>query len=104
MEAVADEDVLAMAEDPNLELWSANDSDILEFRDVKVDPLAGSLAVLHLVLRGGEGIGIVRALVVADDKVSVATAETVVVIGAALRVLGRLLGNAEVQDAVVHLC
>jgi len=104
MEAVADEDVLAMAEDPNLELWSANDSDILEFRDVKVDPLAGSLAVLHLVLRGGEGIGIVRALVVADDKVSVATAETVVVIGTALRVLGRLLGNAEVQDAVVHVC
>jgi len=62
--------------------------------------LAGSLAVLHLVLRSGEGVGVVRALVVADDKVGVTTAKTVVISAAALRVLGRLLRNAEVQDAV----
>lgn len=55
--------------------------------NIEIDLLAGSLAVLHLVLRGGESVGIIGALVVADDKVSVATAETVVVVGAALRVL-----------------
>jgi hypothetical protein len=59
---------------------------------------AGSLAVLHLVLRGSEGVGVVGAVVVADGESGVSSAETVVVIAAAARVQCRLLRNADVQD------
>jgi hypothetical protein len=47
---------------------------------------AGSLAILHLVLGGREGVGIVRAVVVADGERGISSAETVIVIAAAARV------------------
>ena len=90
-----------MAEEPYLGFMVSETINIShKVGNDRFDLLAGSLAVLHLVLRSGEGVGIVGALVVADDKVGVAAAETVVVSAAALRVLGRLLRDAEVQDAV----
>jgi hypothetical protein len=71
-------------------------------RNIGVGLLAGGLAVLHLVLGGRVGVGVVRALVVADVKGGVSGAETVVVIASALRVLCRLLRNAKVQNAMVQ--
>lgn len=64
--------------------------------------LGSSLAVLDFVLRGGECVGVVRALVVAHNEVGIASAETVVVVGSALRVACRLLRDAEVEDTVDH--